>query len=434
MSEISSELKAQHKQPLTKDQRRAFLAGYGGWSLDGFDALLFGLVFVPSLTELLTNGGIAATPGNIGFYGQVITAVFLAGWGFSALWGPIADRFGRIKILMISLLMYSVFTALAGLTTEVWQIMACRFFGAIGTGAEWAIAGTLVAEAIPERRRVFFGGLLHSGFYVGGIAAALINIFFGAQLGWRGMLLIGLIPAVFVVYIRFRVKEDPKMFREAAAVVGREPIRARFGQILGRAYGRRTWAMVFIIAIALMGYWATTQYLTTAAAGIAGSLKMTPADVRLVSVSVFGLSTVCTAIGCIIVPFLCQRFGRRATLSVLFGLMIIGILGVYGWALPTANVPLLYVFAVVLGFGGSNFAVFTIWLPELFPTHLRATGFAFATSASRFIAAGGTFLVGWGIAWFGSASIPLSLTAVPFLVGFILVRLAPEMRGEALPK
>ena len=253
MSEISSELKAQHKQPLTKDQRRAFLAGYGGWSLDGFDALLFGLVFVPSLTELLTNGGIAATPGNIGFYGQVITAVFLAGWGFSALWGPIADRFGRIKILMISLLMYSVFTALAGLTTEVWQIMACRFFGAIGTGAEWAIAGTLVAEAIPERRRVFFGGLLHSGFYVGGIAAALINIFFGAQLGWRGMLLIGLIPAVFVVYIRFRVKEDPKMFREAAAVVGREPIRARFGQILGRAYGRRTWAMVFLTAIALMG-------------------------------------------------------------------------------------------------------------------------------------------------------------------------------------
>ena len=124
--------------PLTPNQIRGFWAAWGGWALDGMDSFIYSLVLVPALTELLPRSGIEATPGNIGFYGSVLFALFLIGWGVSMIWGPIADRFGRVRTLTLTILCYSLFTLLCGLVTGIWQLAALRFLAGIGIGGEWA--------------------------------------------------------------------------------------------------------------------------------------------------------------------------------------------------------------------------------------------------------------------------------------------------------
>ncbi|MBO0876676.1 MAG: MFS transporter, partial [Pseudonocardia sp.] len=148
---------------VTPRQRKAFISAFGGWTLDGYNAGIFGLVLSPALSELLPRSGYAPNAGNVAFFGELGVALFLFGWGCSILWGPIADRFGRVPTLMASILVYALFTFLAGFSQNVWELCVFRLIAAIGIGGEWSLAGTFVAESMPERRRAFFGGLLHSG-------------------------------------------------------------------------------------------------------------------------------------------------------------------------------------------------------------------------------------------------------------------------------
>ncbi len=141
------------KEPLNQNQIRGFWASWGGWALDGMDSFIYALVLVPSLRDLLPRSGISATEGNVGFYGGLLFALFLVGWGLAFLWGPIADKFGRVRTLMITIAWYSVFTFLSALVTGVWQLAALRLLAGIGIGGEWAMGGTFVAEEWPESRR-----------------------------------------------------------------------------------------------------------------------------------------------------------------------------------------------------------------------------------------------------------------------------------------
>src|SRR6188474_457354 len=147
---------------LNSNQIKGFWAAWGGWCLDGMDAFIYSLVLVPALTELLPKSGIAATPGNIGYYGSVLFALFLIGWGLSMVWGPIADRFGRVRTLMATILCYSLFTFLCGLVTNIWQLAAFRLLAGIGIGGEWSMGGTFVAEEWPEDRRKTGSGYMHT--------------------------------------------------------------------------------------------------------------------------------------------------------------------------------------------------------------------------------------------------------------------------------
>ena len=122
------------------------------------DSFIYSLVLVPALTELLPRSGIAATPGNVGYYGSVLFALFLIGWGVSMMWGPIADRFGRVRTLTLTILCYSLFTLLCGVVTDIWQLAVLRFLAGIGIGGEWSMGGTFIAEEWPEDRRKAGGG------------------------------------------------------------------------------------------------------------------------------------------------------------------------------------------------------------------------------------------------------------------------------------
>ena len=149
----------QTRTKLNQNQIKGFWAAWGGWTLDGMDAFIYALVLVPALTELLPRSGIEPT-GNIGFYGSVLFALFLIGWGLSMIWGPMADRFGRVRALMLTILCYSVFTFLCGLVTNIWQLAVLRVLCGIGLGGEQPMGGTFVAEEWPEDRRKMGAGYL----------------------------------------------------------------------------------------------------------------------------------------------------------------------------------------------------------------------------------------------------------------------------------
>ena len=193
---------------LTANQVRGFWAAWGGWALDGMDSFIYALVLAPAMTELLPRSGIAATPASLGFYGGLLFALFLIGWGLSMLWGPVADRYGRVRTLSLTILCYSLFTFLGAFTTNVWQLAACRLLAGIGIGGEWSMGGTFLAEEWPEDRRATGAGYMHTGYYVGIFLAGLLNYTLGARFGWRAMFLVGGVPALFVTFIRRSVRES----------------------------------------------------------------------------------------------------------------------------------------------------------------------------------------------------------------------------------
>jgi MFS family permease len=192
---------------LTRNQIRGFWASWGGWTLDGMDSFVYALVLVPSLRELLPRTGIPATKGNVGLYGGLLFALFLIGWGLAFLWGPIGDKFGRVRTLMLTILWYSVFTFLSAFVTGVWQLAILRLLAGVGIGGEWAMGGTFVAEEWPEGRRRVGAGLMHTGYYVGIFLAALANYAIGSRFGWRAMFIVGGLPALLLAWVRHGVSE-----------------------------------------------------------------------------------------------------------------------------------------------------------------------------------------------------------------------------------
>src|ERR1700677_1316248 len=204
--------------PLTKNQVRGFWASWAGWALDGMDSFIYALVLVPAMRELLPKSGIPATPANTGFYGGLLFALFLVGWGMALVWGPVADRFGRVRTLALTILCYSLFTFLAAFGHNIWEVAICRLLAGVGIGGEWAMGGTFVAEEWPEDRRKMGAGLMHTGYYVGIFLAALGNYTIGARFGWRAMFVVGGLPALLLAWVRHGVSE-PAAWKKTEKVV-----------------------------------------------------------------------------------------------------------------------------------------------------------------------------------------------------------------------
>src|SRR5579863_3470824 len=186
--------------PLTSGQKRVFWAAWGGWTMDGMDSFILSLVLVPALREVLPKSGIPATTANVGFYGGLLFALFMVGWGIALVWGPIADRFGRARTLMLTILWFSLFTLLAALATGVWSLALFRFLAGVGIGGEWAIGASLISEEWNEERRMWGVCLMHTGFYIGFLLAAVANYFVGSHFGWRYMFVVGGLPAILVAF------------------------------------------------------------------------------------------------------------------------------------------------------------------------------------------------------------------------------------------
>ena len=427
------------RTPLNRQQIIGFWAAWFGWMLDGMDSVIYALVLRPALTELLPKSGMQVTDATIGSTGSIMFALFLVGWGMSFIWGPVADRFGRTKSLAATVLVYAVFTGAAALSQNVWQLAIFRFLAGVGVGGEWAMAGTYVAEAWPEDRRKMGAGYLQTGYYFGFFVASALNFTIGASLGWRAMFLCGLVPVLVSILTLLGVKEPDKWEQTHHDEEGLPPARRHhpMREIFGPQFRGRTFVMSVLLTVAVIGLWAGAVYEPTAIITMAKNAGSSLEDAVKMSSYGTALLSIGTILGCIVLPVLAERFGRKATLAFYFLGMLVCIALGFGWAfyLPIGTALPVFMFVLFfLGFFGGNFAVFSLWLPELFPTHVRASAFAFCTSVGRFVGAGVNFLLAWAVAAMGTLGTPVALTAIAFGIGLLIIPFARETRGQPLPE
>jgi MFS family permease len=420
---------------LTPNQIRGFWAAWAGWALDGMDSFIYALVLVPALRELLPRSGVAADQPNVGFYGGLLFAIFLVGWGFAFLWGPIADRFGRVRTLMLTILCYSLFTFLGAVAGNVWYLAVFRFFAGIGIGGEWTLGGVFVAEEWPESRREKGAAYMHTGYYFGTFLAAIVNYTVGAHYGWRAVFAVGGAPALLVAFIRYGVSE-PKRWRDRMDKLGHRWTASRaFFELFSPEYRRRTLINAALLLVSMIGLWAGSVYVPSSVTYLASNAGYTAVQgARLASYGTMLLS-IGTILGCLLLPWLAGVFGRRNALGFYFALMLVFISLGFGYVFYLKADALVWFFVCLffLGVGGANFAVYTLWLPEQYRTECRGSAFAFATSSGRFLAAGVTFLVGAGVAHFKTIGTPVALTSLAFVVGLFLLPWSVETRGKELP-
>ncbi|GGF04836.1 MFS transporter [Aliidongia dinghuensis] len=426
------------RTPLNRQQIIGFWAAWAGWMLDGMDSVIYALVLGPAMTELLPRSGMDASPANIGYVGSVMFALFLVGWGLSFIWGPVADRFGRTKALAATVLIYAVFTGAAAFSQNIWQLALFRFLAGVGVGGEWAMAGTYVAEAWPEDRRKMGAGYLQTGYYFGFFVAAGLNYTIGASLGWRSMFLCGLVPVVVSILTLLGVKEPDRWeHKHEEEVAAHKRHKSPLVAIFKAPYRRRTIVMSTLLTVAIVGLWAGAVYEPTAIVFLAKARGMdAPTAAKLASWGT-ALLSVGTIIGCVVLPWLAERYGRRATLALYFVGMLVTIVVAFGWAFYLPSDLALPVFLGVLfflGVAGGNFTMFSLWLPEQFGTDVRATAFAFCTSVGRFIGAGVNFALAAAVKSMGTLGTPVALTAVAFAIGLLIIPFATETRGQSLPE
>ena len=418
------------RTPLNKSQIVGFWSAWAGWTLDGMDSFIYALVLSPALTELLPKSGIEATPGNVGFAGSILFALFLVGWGISFIWGPIADRMGRTRVLAATIVMYAVFTGLAAFSPNVYLLALFRLLAGVGIGGEWALAGTYVAESWPEDRRKMGAGYLQTGYYAGFFLAAALNYTVGAHFGWRAMFLSGLTPVIVALVVLMRVKEPERWQKRSSEAPRHNPLK----EIFNATYRKRTLVNAALLTVAIIGLWAGAVYEPTAIITLAKKAGMAQADaVKTASIGTAILS-IGTILGCLCVPLLAERFGRKKTLALYFTGMFVMIVLAFGWAFYLADA--LYPFIAMLfflGFFGGNFAIFSLWLPEQYATNVRATAFAFSTSIGRLVGAVVNFGIGSMVVSMGTIGTPVAITSVAFLLGLAIIPFAMETKGQRLP-
>jgi MFS family permease len=244
------------------------------------------------------------------------------------------------------------------------------------------------------------------------------------------MFLCGLSPVVVSVLIAARVKE-PERWKAMASERNRK---RSLAEIFSAKYRRRTIVNAALLTVAIIGLWAGAVYEPTAIMTLAGKAGMSltqASKAASVGTAILSLGTI---LGCLVVPGLAERLGRRKTLALYFTGMLAFIALSFGWAFYLENGLKPFIGCLFfLGFFGGNFALFSLWLPEQYETSVRATAFSFATSFGRFIGAGVNFLIGAMVRHAGTIGKPVAFTALAFGLGLLIIPFAQETRGQSLP-
>jgi MFS family permease len=351
------------------------------------------------------------------------------------IWGPIGDRIGRVRALMLTILCYSLFTFLCGFVTNIYQLAVLRFLCGIGIGGEQPVGATYIAEELDERTRKWGAGLMHTGYYFGFFFAAVANYFIGANYGWRWMFIFGGVPALMIAFIRFGVHESKKWQDKFGDSKERRPTMAQaFGALFTPQYKTATLVMSGLFTVSIILLWAGSIYVPTAVTQLAIRAGNIPADAARIASYGSIILAIGTIIGCVLVPPIAERIGRKKTMALF--LTILGVSAAFGFGVVFYQADALMAFFVCvffMGIGGANFAVYTIWLPEQYTTDCRASAIGFISSIGRFVGVAMVFLLGAGIARYGSLGVPVAVVALAFVFGLLILPKARETRGQVLP-
>lgn len=402
-----------------------------GWIFDVYEGQIFNITRNQMLSDILGSEG-----GEVKKYGDMFLGIFLLGGTVGGLaTGSLADRFGRRPIMVVTILMYSVFSGLTYFATELWHVAGLRFLVAMGVGGEWAVAASLVAEVFPARARAHASGIFHASSVLGTWMAALAGMAVGAQ--WRYAYLIGIIPALLVLWVRASVRE-PEKWQEKKSQAETSDSDAQLGSfkdlLLNPAWSSRALLGMALAAVGLGTFWA----VTVVGQDLARQLLLqegVDADTATYRAK-FAYGIVQTAgggIGLLAFGPLCARFGRRRTFVVI-QLLAFLFVPVTCFA-PQSYQQLLWILPVFGFLTLGMHAGYAIYFPELFPTHLRATGTSFCFNGGRILAVPVLFFSGWLKAREGmDFGVAVTSLGVLFLLGVVLMLFLPETKGQELPE
>ena len=432
---------------LTRYQWTVFFAAWLGWGFDIFDGLLFNFVAPNAIPTLLgLKIGSAEATGAIFHWNGILNSLLLLGWAAGGvLFGPICDRFGRKRVLMVTMLLYALGTASCAFVTQMWQLIIFRIISSIGIGGEWAAGSAMVAEVVPEDQRVEAGALLYTSAPFGLFLATFVNAEVAGQwfahdpsTSWRYVLMFGLVPAAIAFVVRSFVREPE---RWASATANAAPARVR--EIFARGMRKRTVSALIVTIVALITWWTCNAFLQTLVNFLAGveaaSRSLDPAATAALKQSWIKLATNSFnwggLIGTLLTIPVARLFGRRRLFAIYFAAGALAMMLTFGLDIPSETRLYLWFFIGLTVFG--VFGAFPFYLPELFPTRLRSTGSGFCYNIGRVITAGGVFAVG-NIAR-GAAGDPHVVLHTLFTIGFVpilgllLLPWVIETRGERMP-
>jgi MFS family permease len=407
-----------------------------GWVFDSMDASIYSIVHVPALTDLLGPG---ASKGDVSIYGGYIFSVFIIGWALGGiLFGILGDYIGRARVMMITILFYAVFTGLAAFAHTWWELGLYRFFCGLGIGGEWAAGATLVAETWPDKTRARAASVMQSAWAVGYFIAAVIHLYM-SDLGWRAMFLVGLAPALVAFLIRAKVNEPEcweNVQKRRKGVVKEEAAessrlrRLTLAQLFEPWIRRDTIVGTLLATVAAFGLWGATNWTPSILREALASRQMAENMVNdLVSFAVMSLNAG-AFLGYLAFAPLAERFGRKpAFLFFLVGSALMLPLTF----LSTRDYAHILILLPLLGFFNNGiFSGFPIYLPELYPTHMRTTGSGFCFNAGRVLSASGPFITGHLVVAMGSYGMAASAVGLAYIVGMVTLVFARETRGQSL--
>src|SRR5262245_32362580 len=393
--------------------RRAFIAASLGWMLDSFDVMLSSLV----LASLIQDPTLSLTPAVAGRLGSLtLVAAAVGRIGF----GMISDRIGRKRALMASVLVYSIFTAACGFAQTVTQLAIFRIFLGFGMGGEWATGVALVSETFPARFRGKALAFVQSSWAIGYGLAALVNWIVMPLWGWRGVFFVGVLPALFTIWIR-RHLEEPAMWRQSATKE-----RGNLGQLFAPSLAKVTVFITFMNACCLFAWWGLNLW-------VPAYLNLPPAQggVGLSSAKMSWFVIVMQIgmwFGYITFGYAADLIGRKRA-YITFLLTASVLLPLYG--VIRSEAMLLVLGPLVAFFGTGYYSGFGAVIAELYPTAIRATAAGFCYNLGRIASAGAPFIVGTMAASSGFG-VAFAITGAAFLLAAITWIGIPETGNREL--
>ena len=398
--------------------KKALIAASLGWLLDAFDVMLYALI----LTAVVKDLGLSLATG-----GQLASLTLAASALGGLVFGVVADKLGRTRALSLSILLYSVFTFACGLAQNVWQLAIFRFLLGLGMGGEWASGATLVSETWPEKHRGKALGLMQSCWAIGYGAAAIVVALVLPTYGWRAVFFVGIIPALFTLWIR-RNLEEPEMWRASRQVVSprpemspRQELSSRLGAPLGLVV-----LLTLMNAATMFAWWGLNlwvpSYLSLPVAQGGIGLSTTTMSMFVVAMQV-GMW-----LGYVTFGFISDTFGRKPT-YVTYLVLAAALVWAYGSTREPMSLLVLGPF--VAFFGTGYFSGFGAVASEIFPTAIRATALGVTYNSGRLLSAAAPFVIG-SLAQSQGFGLAFTITAFAFLIAAMLWIGIPETRGRKM--
>jgi MFS family permease len=429
-------------QSLDAIQWKTLLASNLGWVFDGFEAYALILTVGVALHQLLTPPDYVHIP----TYAGAIIATTLIGWALGGMGaGILADYLGRKRTMILSILTYSIMTGLSAFAWNWESFAVTRFLVGLAIGSEWVTGTSMTAEFWPDHARGRGAGLFQCGFGIGFFLAALVWLFVGATgpSAWRTMYLIGVLPALLTLWIRRAIPESTmweKADQHRRAAVERQRLgttssedkaltRFTLADLFVEADMRRRTIIALLMATAsAVGFWAISSWVPPYVASVAAKAGLAGPKWAGFTGMTFTAGTIVGYVG---FGFLADAFGRKPITLVFFAISLVLTPVLFLW---TQNLNLLLLDAALLGcFASGQFTWMSTWLPELFPTRMRATGAGFVFNASRIPAACGVFIAGAVIVHFGGYGNAAMTIALIYILGLVVGPFLPETRGKPLP-